>query len=99
MPVYQKHNRQHHVCAIYIKGGKTMATNFKITVSKSDENLHLKLIGDFDKTSSHKVLETLKKNCDGVSKIFINTSHLNHIHPFGLIEQEWSLWEQTLCAA
>lgn len=73
-----------------------MKTEFQISVIKKKDNLHLKLSGDFDQNSSHKVLDTLKRNCQGISKVFINTSHLNHIYPFGLIEKEWSIWEQTL---
>jgi hypothetical protein len=59
-----------------------MATDFKILVHKNSENLHLKLIGDFDRTSAHEVLNALKKNCGGASRVFIHTSCLNRIHPF-----------------
>ncbi len=60
----------------------SMATDFKILIHKNSDNLHLKLIGDFDRASAHKVLNALKKNCRGASRVFIHTSCLNYIHPF-----------------
>jgi len=61
-----------------------MATNFRIFIHSNGENLHLKLIGDFDGTSAHELLSTLKKYCNHTSKVFIHTSRLKDIHPFGL---------------
>jgi anti-anti-sigma regulatory factor len=60
-----------------------MATNFRISVHRNSDNLHLKLSGDFDGTSAHEVLNLLKRNCRGTSRVFIHTNALNHIHPFG----------------
>ena len=59
-----------------------VATDFKILIHKNSDNLHLKLIGDFDRASAYEVLNALKKNCRGASRVFIHTSCLNHIHPF-----------------
>ena len=59
-----------------------MATGFKILIHKNSDNLHLKLMGDFDRASAFEVLNALKKNCRGASRVFIHTSCLNHIHPF-----------------
>ena len=59
-----------------------MAANFKIFVHKNSENLHLKLIGDFDGSSACELLNVLKNNCIGASKVFIHTSCLKHIDPF-----------------
>jgi hypothetical protein len=60
-----------------------MAADFRILIHRNSDNLHLKLMGDFDGTSAHEVLNALKKNCRGASKVFIHTSCLKHIHPFG----------------
>jgi hypothetical protein len=65
-----------------VKENISMATDFKILIHKNSDNLHLKLIGDFDRTSAHEVLNALKKNCRGASRVFIHTSCLNNIHPF-----------------
>jgi len=38
-----------------------MALNFKIICHKNSENLHLKLMGDFDGSSAYELINTLKK--------------------------------------
>jgi len=60
-----------------------MATNFKISVHRNSENLHVKLIGDFDGISAHELLDILKRYSNRTSKVFIHTSCLRNIHPFG----------------
>jgi hypothetical protein len=60
-----------------------MASNFKIAIHRNDENLHLKLMGDFDGSSAWDLLNGLKKNCSGINRIFIHTNCLKHVHPFG----------------
>lgn len=60
-----------------------MAPNFKISIHRNGDNVHLKLMGDFDGTSAHELLTVLKKSCRGASKVFIHTSSLKHIDPFG----------------
>ena len=61
-----------------------MATNFRISVHKNCENFHLTLMGDSDGTSAHELLQNLKRHSCRTSKIFIHTSCLGNIHPFGL---------------
>lgn len=60
-----------------------MALNFRISVHRSDMNLHLKLVGDFDGTSEHMLLHILRKHCRDFTKIFIHTSRLKSVIPFG----------------
>jgi len=60
-----------------------MATNFKIYVHKNSENVHLKLVGDFDGNSAHELLNAIKCITDNASTIFVHTSCLQQIHPFG----------------
>ena len=60
-----------------------MASNFKILIHKSSESLHLKLTGDFDGTSAHELLNTIKDYGAGMNKIFIHTNGLRGIFPFG----------------
>jgi len=64
--------------------GDIMATNFKIDAHRNDENLHLKLKGDFDGTSAHELLDVVKKRAAYTSRVFIHTSKLRDIHAFGL---------------
>ena len=60
-----------------------MAMNFKIVQLKSKRSIHLNLDGDFDGTSAHELINTLKSCTRGVDKVFIHTSGLRLIHPFG----------------
>jgi hypothetical protein len=50
---------------------------------RNSENLHLKLVGDFDGTSAFVLFNVLRKNSNGVRKLFIHTNCLKDIHPFG----------------
>jgi len=61
-----------------------MATNFRIAVDKNSEALHLKLEGDFDGISAHELLHFLKKRTVLTSRVFLETSNLKDIYPFGL---------------
>ena len=63
--------------------GDLMACNFKIIVHKNSDSLHLKLAGDFDGTSALKLINFLKTRKNSASKIFIHTSSLTDIYPFG----------------
>ena len=60
-----------------------MASNFKISIHRNSENLDLKLTGDFDGTSACELFNALKENCDGTTRVFVNTSGLKDIYPFG----------------
>ena len=50
---------------------------------KTRDSLYLKLEGDFDGTSAYELLDTLKKYGTDFYEIFIDTSDLKTIHPFG----------------
>jgi anti-anti-sigma regulatory factor len=60
-----------------------MASNFRIYVQRNSDDLHIKLEGDFDGTSACQLLNVMKENQSGVTKIFIDTSLLDYIYPFG----------------
>ena len=61
-----------------------MASNFRISIHRNSDNLHLKLIGDFDGSSAYELLNVLKKSSKGSRRAIIHTSCLNDIQPFGL---------------
>jgi hypothetical protein len=67
----------------FLGKGFIVARKFEISVHRNDENIHLKLAGDFDGISAHELLDVLKKYCSQSSRIFIHTSCLRSIHPFG----------------
>lgn len=60
-----------------------MASNFKVVVHQNGIDLHLKLLGDFDGSSAHQLLNILKKYCGHCARIFIHTNYLKNIIPFG----------------
>jgi hypothetical protein len=61
-----------------------MATNFRIAVHRNSENLHLKLIGDFDGNSAFELLDAIRSHSHHPSRIFIHTNGLKAVEPFGL---------------
>jgi hypothetical protein len=60
-----------------------MASNFKISIHRNSENLHLKLIGDFDGSSAFELINVLKRHWNGVYRVIIHTESLKAIYPFG----------------
>ena len=60
-----------------------MASNFRVSTHRNSENIHLQLIGDFDGTSAHQLINVLEGNCKRANKVFIHTNSLRRIHPFG----------------
>ena len=60
-----------------------MGNRFHINIHRNSENLHLRLEGDFDKSSACELLHTLQRLGSGSRQIFIHTTCLGHIDPFG----------------
>ena len=60
-----------------------MANNFHMFTHKTTETLHVKLTGDFDGSSASELVNALADNQNRYYQIFINTTELNNIHPFG----------------
>ncbi|MEJ2658359.1 MAG: hypothetical protein P8012_14385 [Desulfobacterales bacterium] len=60
-----------------------MASNFQIYSYKTRDSLHLKLDGDFDGSSAHELINMLNETGSRFWEIFIDTTGLKTIHPFG----------------
>jgi hypothetical protein len=60
-----------------------MASNFRIQVQKKNENLHLRLEGDFDGASAFTLIRSIGKNGSKKGTVFIHTKGLRDVHPFG----------------
>ncbi len=60
-----------------------MASNFKMLIHRNSENLHIKLLGDFDGSSAHQLINALKKHGAGAFSVFVHTSNLKQVYPFG----------------
>jgi anti-anti-sigma regulatory factor len=65
------------------KGVEIMACNFRILLHQNSDSVHLKLIGDFDGSSAHELLKTIKTYSTNANKVFIHTDGLKDVHPFG----------------
>jgi len=61
-----------------------MASNFQLLSYRNKDSLHLQLYGDFDGSSAHELINTLKKNGKEFIQIFIDTNDLDKLYPFGL---------------
>jgi len=61
-----------------------MALSFKINRHQKNSKLCLKLSGDFDGSSAAELTTILRSYRDARQKIFIDTSSLKTIHPFGI---------------
>jgi len=61
-----------------------MASNFRIFFHRNRDNLHLKLMGDFDGSSAHQLINILKEQNGNVNNIFIHTCNLSSMDPFGV---------------
>ena len=61
-----------------------MAANFKMLVAgNKGKNLRIKLFGDFDGTAAYQVIGTVHKLGKKARSIYIDTSNLRHVYPFG----------------
>jgi hypothetical protein len=58
-----------------------MGASFRIFTHLNSENLHLKLVGDFDECSARAVLNAFKTYGEFAKKIFIHTSNLSQVDP------------------
>jgi len=61
-----------------------MAANLRIFAHRTSEKLCLKSMGDFDGISAHELFDILKRYSNRTSRVFIHTSCLGNIYPFGL---------------
>ncbi|MFC1887160.1 hypothetical protein ACFLZM_08935 [Thermodesulfobacteriota bacterium] len=58
-----------------------MADNFRMVSHRNDENLHIKLFGDFDLHSANRLVKAIKTNSHGVSRIIMHTSCVDQVSP------------------
>ena len=61
-----------------------MASNFQIFSNQNRDSLHLHMYGDFDGMSAYELINAIKKQSENYYQVFIYTSDLNTVHPFGL---------------
>jgi hypothetical protein len=60
-----------------------MASNFRVQAQRKNDDLHLRLEGDFDGASAFAVIRVIGKRGCTAGTVFIDTNGLRDIHPFG----------------
>ena len=60
-----------------------MADNFRINSRQKGRAVYLRLSGDFDGTSALELIYALREKTGGAEKIYIDTSGLKSLLPFG----------------
>lgn len=61
-----------------------VASNFKILARETNGTIFMHLSGDFDGSSACELIHKLRTQADKAAKIYIDTSSLSRIDPFGL---------------
>lgn len=61
-----------------------MASYFKVSAQRKRQDIHLRLIGDFDGSSAYQLIDMLKEFCGKSDHVIIDTDSLREIHTFGL---------------
>ena len=69
-----------------------MASNFRILLQQKSDNLHVKLCGDFDGSSAYELIHAIKNLKGNPRNIYIHTSRLSCLYPFGLdvFKKNWN---------
>ena len=65
------------------KGVEIMTCDFRILLHQNSDRVHFKLMGDFDGSSAHELLNTIKTYSTNTDKVFIHTDGIKHVHPIG----------------
>ena len=60
-----------------------MPRDFEILSHRANEILHLHLLGDFDGSSACELVKKIKEDGSGASRILVDTTGIQSIHPFG----------------
>ncbi len=61
-----------------------MASNFQLFSHRNKNSVHLSLFGNFDGSSAHQLINSLKNISKDFKHICIDTNGLNNVYPFGL---------------
>ena len=61
-----------------------MASNFKALLNRKKNDWYVSLMGDFDGSSAHELVNMLKSAGRKVGHIYIDTDQLAQLNPFGL---------------
>ena len=61
-----------------------MANNFRADILRKDRSgLYIRVTGDLDGSSAHRLINLIEKDRRNISKITIDTNALRRVHAFG----------------
>jgi hypothetical protein len=60
-----------------------MSSKFQIVASLENDGLHLQMVGEFDGSAACDLIKKLEEGRSAASQVFVDTTHLRSIHPFG----------------
>jgi anti-anti-sigma regulatory factor len=60
-----------------------MPQKFELSSCRTNDILHLKLLGEFDGSSACELVKKIKEDGAGASQIIVDTTEVRSIHPFG----------------
>ncbi len=61
-----------------------MAANSKIRLHKDGQQIRFQLNGDFDGSMALQLISLIAENCEHSDAVFIDTSDLRYLFPFGV---------------
>lgn len=60
-----------------------MSSKFQVVASLENDALHLQILGEFDGSAACDLIKRLEEGRSTVSQVFIDTTNLRSVHPFG----------------
>jgi hypothetical protein len=60
-----------------------MASNFKLFLHETKDDIHMKMCGDFDGTSAYELITAIQNQAHKSNQVFIHTENLGNIYSFG----------------
>jgi hypothetical protein len=60
-----------------------MSSKFQIVANLENDGLHLQILGEFDGSAACDLIKRLEESRSTASQVFIDTSKLRSVHPFG----------------
>ena len=60
-----------------------MSSKFQIVSNLENDGLHLQILGEFDGSAACDLIKRLEESRSTASQVFIDTSKLRSVHPFG----------------
>lgn len=68
-----------------------MSPKFELSSHRTNDILHLQLVGEFDGSSACELIKKIREDGSGASKILVDTTGVQSVHPFGKIVLQNSL--------